>query len=80
MEPQGSLPHSQAPATYPYTAPDQSIPCPAIPLLDEPFYYPPIHVLVFQVVCFSLVSQLNPYIHPIRGNRGSTVVKVLCYK
>ena len=28
MEPQGSLPHSQVPATCPYTEPDQSCPSP----------------------------------------------------
>jgi hypothetical protein len=28
MEPKGSLPHSQAPATCPYPAPDKSSPCP----------------------------------------------------
>jgi hypothetical protein len=28
MEPEGSLPHSQAPATCPYSEPDQSSPCP----------------------------------------------------
>jgi hypothetical protein len=26
MEPEGSLPHSQEPATYPYPEPDQSSP------------------------------------------------------
>jgi hypothetical protein len=28
MEPEGSLPRLQAPATYPYPEPDQSSPCP----------------------------------------------------
>ena len=28
MEPEGSLPHSQAPATCPYPEPEQSSPCP----------------------------------------------------
>jgi len=27
MNPEGSLPHSQLPATYPYPEPDQSSPC-----------------------------------------------------
>jgi hypothetical protein len=34
MEPGGSLPHSQEPATCPYTEPAQSSPCP-IPLLED---------------------------------------------
>ena len=50
MEPEGSLPHSQEPATCPYPEPDQSSPCPT-PLLRDPFqYYPPIYAWVFQVV------------------------------
>jgi len=28
MEPEGSLPHSQEPAAWPYPKPDQSSPCP----------------------------------------------------
>ena len=28
MEPEGSLPHSQEPATYPYPEPDRSSQCP----------------------------------------------------
>ena len=28
MEPEGSLPHSQVPTTYPYPEPDRSSPCP----------------------------------------------------
>jgi len=32
MEPECSLPHSQVPATCPYPEPDQSSPCPHIPL------------------------------------------------
>jgi hypothetical protein len=38
MEPEGSLPHSQEPATCPYPEPYQSSPCPPIPLLEDPFY------------------------------------------
>jgi len=33
VETHGSLPHSQAPATYPYPKPDQSSPCPVILLV-----------------------------------------------
>jgi len=36
MEPEGSLPHSQVPATYPYPEPDLSSPCPHIPLPEDP--------------------------------------------
>jgi hypothetical protein len=32
MEPEGSLPHSQEPATCPYPEPDQPSSCPPIPL------------------------------------------------
>ena len=38
MEPEGILPHSQAPAIYPYPEPDQSSPCPHIPLPEDIFY------------------------------------------
>ena len=37
MEPEGSFPHSQQPATCPYPKPDQSSPCPLIPLLEDQF-------------------------------------------
>jgi len=36
LEPESSLPHSQEPATCPYSEPNQSSPCP-IPLLKGPF-------------------------------------------
>jgi len=35
-EPEGSLPHSQAPAVSPYPEPQQSSPCPLIPLPEDP--------------------------------------------
>jgi len=34
MEPEGSLPHSQVPATCPYPKPPQISPYPHIPLLE----------------------------------------------
>jgi hypothetical protein len=34
--PEGSLPHSQVPATCPYPEPDQSSPYPHIPLPEDP--------------------------------------------
>jgi hypothetical protein len=52
MEPEGSLPHSQVPATSPYPEPDQSSP-PHIPLPEDPYQNdPPIYAWVFQVVSF----------------------------
>ena len=36
MEPEGSAPHSQAPATYPYSEPAQSTHHTHIPLLEDP--------------------------------------------
>ena len=35
METEGSLPHSQVPATCPYSEPDRSIPYPYIPLPED---------------------------------------------
>ena len=44
MEPQGSLPHSQASATRPYLGPAQSSPYNHIPAPGDPSqYYPPIY-------------------------------------
>jgi hypothetical protein len=37
MEPEGSLPRSQATATCPYPEPYQSSPCLPIPRLEDPF-------------------------------------------
>ena len=35
MEPEGSLPHSQVPATFPYPEPTRSSPYPHIPLPED---------------------------------------------
>jgi len=44
MEPEGSLPHSQVPATCPYPEPARSSPHPHIPLPQNPSnYYAPIY-------------------------------------
>jgi hypothetical protein len=44
MEREGSLPHSQEPATFPYPEPDQSSLCLPIPILEDPLsYQPPIY-------------------------------------
>ena len=36
MEPEGSLPHSQVPATRPYPKTFQASPCPHNPLPEDP--------------------------------------------
>jgi hypothetical protein len=47
MEPEGSLPHSQVPATCPYPEPARSSPYLHIPLPADPSYYrPPIYAWV----------------------------------
>ena len=51
MEPEGSLPHSHVPTTCPFPEPDQSSPCPHIPLPEDPSkHYPPIYAWVSQMV------------------------------
>ena len=60
MEHGGSLPHTEKPAISPYPQPDQSCPY-TPPLTEDPFWYPPIHSYIFQVVSFPQVSPLNPY-------------------
>ena len=61
MEPEGSLPHSQVPATCPYPKPDRSSPYPHISLPEDPYeYYPPIYAFFFQVVTFPKVSPPKP--------------------
>jgi len=35
MEPEGSLPHLQEPATCPYPERGQSSPCPSVPLPED---------------------------------------------
>ena len=68
MESEGSLPHSQVPATCPYPEPDLSSPYPHIPLTeltgDPSYYYLLIYAWVFQVVSFPQVSPTKPSIHP----------------
>ena len=60
MEPEGSLPHSQVPATCPYPEPARSSPYPHIPLPEgPPYYYPPIEAWNLQVVSFPRVSPPN---------------------
>ena len=66
MEPEGSLPYSQVPATCPYPEPAQSSPYLHIPLLEDPSqYYPPIYAWVSQVVSFLQISPSKPCLHPL---------------
>ena len=60
MEPEGSLPYPQVPATCPYPVPDESSPYPRILLPEHQSYYPPIYVWVSQVVSFPQVSPPKP--------------------
>ena len=83
MEPEGSLPHSQVPATCPYPQPDQSSPCPClqIPLPEDPSeYYPPIYAWVFQVVSFPsgfpTKTLYTPLLYPIRPTPAIDVFRV----
>ena len=63
MEPEGSSPHSQVPATCPYPEPARSSPYPYIPFPEDPAQYPSIYALVSQVVSFPQVSPPKPCIH-----------------
>ena len=72
MELEGSLPHSQVPANYPYSGPARSSPYPHILLPEDPTsYYPPIYAWVSQAVSFLRVSPPAPCINlsspPIRA-------------
>ena len=57
MEPESSLPYSQAPATCPYPEPTPSSPHNPFALPEDPsYYYPPIYVFVSPMVYFPQVS------------------------
>ena len=61
MEPEGSLPNSQVPATRPYPEPPQSNSYPDIPLPEDPsIYYFPIYACVFQVDLSLSFPHQNP--------------------
>jgi hypothetical protein len=66
MEPERSLPHSQASATCPYPEPYQSSSWIPIPLLEDPFYYyPPMYAYFFQVVSFTQVTHTKTLYVPL---------------
>ena len=66
MSPEGSLPHSQVPATCPYPKPPPSSPYPFIPLPEDPtlYYHSSIYAWVLQVESFPQISPTKPYIRP----------------
>jgi hypothetical protein len=64
MEPEGSLPHSQLPATCLYPEAAQFNPYLHIPLAeDRSSYYAPIYAWVYQVVSYPQVFPLKPCTH-----------------
>ena len=73
MEPEGSLPHSQVPATCPYPVPARSSPYHHIPLLEDlSQYYPPIYVWVAQVFSFPQVSPTKTLYTPFLSHTHVT--------
>jgi len=61
IEPEGSLPQSQVPATCPYPEPARSSPYPHIPLPEDPSYHhPPIYDRVSKVVLSLRFPHQNP--------------------
>ena len=79
MEPEGSLPHSQVPASCPYTQAARSSPCLHIPLSENPsYYYPPIYVWVSPFVSFPQISPIRtlctPRPCPIRATCPAQII------
>jgi hypothetical protein len=61
MEPEGTLPYSQVPATCPYPEPTPSSPHNPLQLPeDTSYYYPPIYVWVSPMASFPQVSPPTP--------------------
>jgi len=58
MEPEGSLPQSQVPATCPYPEPARSIPCPHILLSIINYKYPNFAIFPASCLCFIKFGQL----------------------
>jgi len=64
MEIVGSLPHSQAPATCPYPAPDRSSPCQQIPLPEDLSYTGSYHSMYRISYLFSIPYVVSKYQGP----------------
>ena len=69
MEPEGSLPHLQEPATCSYSEARSIQPMSRIPLLEDSFlYYFPIYAGIFQVVSFPhfpISTLYAPHLSPV---------------
>jgi hypothetical protein len=63
MEPEGSSPYTQEPATCPCPEPDWSSPRPHSTSRRSILHYTPIYAWIFQVVSFPQVSPLKPGMH-----------------
>ena len=77
MEPKGSLPHSQAPATCPYPEPARSSPYTQIPLPEDPSkYYPSIYTWVSQLFPLGFPTKTldRPLLSPIRATCNAHVI------
>jgi hypothetical protein len=73
MEPEGSLPHSQVPATCLYPEPAQSSPYPHIPLPEVPSqYYPPIYAWVSLA---QISSHQASYIKKLHHTEHKTILE-----
>jgi len=75
MEPEGSLTHSQVPATCLYPEPDRSTSCSPIPLLEDPSQYnPPIYAWVFLPSGFTTKTLNTHLLSPIRPTRPTHLI------
>ena len=63
MEPEGSLPHSQQHATYPYPGPDHVYALQTHVYESQFYYYLPIYACLFQVDSFPQIYPPKPCVH-----------------
>jgi hypothetical protein len=73
MEPEGSSPHSQAPATYPYPEPVQSIPHTRIPLLGNPSSLEVVSFRIIGCQIYHNIVKLSLYETSTQGNNHKTI-------